>query len=779
MKQYRLDKSLFRTIMTAMAICLISFQATAYDFSYLYQGKRLYYNITSDSTVAVTHEGISELDYVSGEVVIPSSLQRGDSTYMVTSVEEFAFYACSGLSSVVMPNSVVSIGTCAFQESGIMSVVIPESVTSIGERAFENCAALTSVIIPNAIDTIANGTFGGCTGLISATIGTGVTFIGSEAFENCSRLITVNIPDSVVVIKYGAFMGCSGLTSVTIGSGVTSIEGAVFEDCSRLASVTIPAGVTIIAPRLFSGCSKLTSVVLPTGLNAIGANAFFYCSRLASISIPDSVEMIVNNAFSGCSSLTEITIPEGVTFIGTGAFSGCENLTTLNFNAVNCSDFSSWNHSPFSNTALTTVNIGENVQHIPANFLRDNDSLTSLSIPESVTSIGGSAFSGCSGLTSVNIPGGVTFVNDSTFYNCSSLTSVELSEGIVSVENGAFYGCSGLTTLTIPSTVNFIGNGTEGLAAFGGCTGLSSIIVKAYYPPVLSNENTFPFAEIRNIPVYVPCGTQGDYASDNKWGHFLNIMDTMLYSLDLSVNDTAFGEVTYSCGQFGTELTAVQGVCGRFIGWNDGNTENPRVVSVMSDTAFVAVFESMGYSESIIAEICEGETYSDNGFEESEAGTYTQRRQTIGGCDSVITLCLTVNPIFDTIINASINEGEVYMDNGFNVSEAGTYTQTLQAANGCDSVVTLNLTVNLSLNDALTEEFDFSVYPNPAKDYAILSVGGLKDEVKVYLSDIQGRRLKEYALKAGQESLRIDLGTLPTGVYTISIRNTTMRLIVD
>lgn len=91
------------------------------------------------------------------------------------------------------------------------------------------------------------------------------------------------------------------------------------------------------------------------------------------------------------------------------------------------------------------------------------------------------------------------------------------------------------------------------------------------------------------------------------------------HRFDLSVNDTVFGEVTYSCEQFGTELTAVQNTCGRFVGWNDGNTENPRVISVMSDTAFVAVFESMGYSESIIAEICEGETYTDNGFNVSEA----------------------------------------------------------------------------------------------------------------------------------------------------------------
>ncbi|MEE1225521.1 MAG: T9SS type A sorting domain-containing protein, partial [Bacteroidales bacterium] len=108
------------------------------------------------------------------------------------------------------------------------------------------------------------------------------------------------------------------------------------------------------------------------------------------------------------------------------------------------------------------------------------------------------------------------------------------------------------------------------------------------------------------------------------------------------------------------------------------------------------------FNTNLSAFICEGETYSENGFNVSEAGVYTQTLQTINGCDSIVTLTLNVNPIFNTELSATICEGQVYTENGFNISEAGVYTQTLQTINGCDSIVTLTLTVLPSYNINLT-----------------------------------------------------------------------------
>ena len=133
------------------------------------------------------------------------------------------------------------------------------------------------------------------------------------------------------------------------------------------------------------------------------------------------------------------------------------------------------------------------------------------------------------------------------------------------------------------------------------------------------------------------------------------------------------------------------------------------------------------------------------------------------------------------MIDASINEGETYEENGFSESEAGTYVHTLQAENGCDSVITLNLTVNSSssLNNVIANAIEVSLYPNPANAYTILKVEGFKEQTPVYLFDIQGRKLKEYVLNAVQQTLRIDVSDLPKGVYTIMLGNVTKKLIVE
>ena len=153
MRTITFGKPLSRLIIM-VAICMLSFHAMAYDFSYNYQGNTLYYNITSDNTVEVTYYSSDNYfqnnNYVSGDVVIPSSGTNNGTTYSVTSIGYSAFYSCSGLTSVTIPNSVTSIGKWAFIScSGLTSVTIPNSVTSIGNGAFRDCSGLTSVTLPN------------------------------------------------------------------------------------------------------------------------------------------------------------------------------------------------------------------------------------------------------------------------------------------------------------------------------------------------------------------------------------------------------------------------------------------------------------------------------------------------------------------------------------------------------------------------------------------------------------------------------------------------------
>ena len=136
---------------------MLSLNAMAYDFFYTYQGKKLYYTITSSNTVEVTYyrHPQNNNNFVSGDVVIPSSVTNNGTTYSVTSIGDAAFSDCSGLTSVTIPNSVTSIGEGAFLEcSGLTSITIPNSVTSIGTYAFWRCSGLTSITIPNSVTSI-------------------------------------------------------------------------------------------------------------------------------------------------------------------------------------------------------------------------------------------------------------------------------------------------------------------------------------------------------------------------------------------------------------------------------------------------------------------------------------------------------------------------------------------------------------------------------------------------------------------------------------------------
>ena len=205
----------------------------------------IYYNITSeaDKTVEVTFRGSNHYEYsneYSGSVTIPESVTYGENTYSVTTIGNYAFYACHSLTSITIPNSVLTIGESAFSYcSGLTSINIPNSVTTIGESAFRDCEGLTSIIIPNGVTTIREWTFMECTGLTSITLPNSLTTIGDYAFPACTSLTSITLPNSLTTIGVGTFQYCPSLTSITIPNSVTSIGTAAFEYCDRLKTATV------------------------------------------------------------------------------------------------------------------------------------------------------------------------------------------------------------------------------------------------------------------------------------------------------------------------------------------------------------------------------------------------------------------------------------------------------------------------------------------------------------------------------------------------------------
>ncbi|MBR5548136.1 MAG: leucine-rich repeat domain-containing protein [Kiritimatiellae bacterium] len=267
----------------------------------------------------------------SGAIVVPSTLGGCP----VTAIGDLAFAACSGLTSVMIPNSVTRIGDSAFVAcSGLASVTIPDSVTSIGRYAFAACGGIKSVTVPQSVcsgqlATVFPSSYQAITNVV---VSDGVTSIGDNAFSGCRALVGMLIPDGVTSIGEGAFSGCNeALYDTTTIPGVRLVDGWAVGGTDDLAGDLSLVDVRGIVDYAFEESYYLTSVAIPVGLPGIGEGAFCLCEGLTNVTIGSGVTCIGAFAFYGCAGLREVTIPAGVANIGDGAFSDCSGLTNVVF----------------------------------------------------------------------------------------------------------------------------------------------------------------------------------------------------------------------------------------------------------------------------------------------------------------------------------------------------------------------------------------------------------------------------------------------------------------
>ena len=318
----------------------------------------------------------------SGSIVIPESITYNTQTYSVTSIGSNAFYNCTGLTSVTIPNSVTGIGNGAFTScTGLTSVTIPNSVTSIGDFAFQGCSGLISVtILSDNFETEVGAIFINCPNLtymsgpakmlymrddclavyiisrrLKNVIITGGemteneflalheaykslesvdmsaasnTTLSDEAFKDCYNLTELKLPASLTKINYMAVAGCKNLQSIDIPASVEEIEQSAFEDCRSIQSITFggaPAG----APGRFNAPAASASQ-----LKKIGNWAFYNAHELQHLDIPEGVTEIGDGAFYGCTYLEDMTLPASVQAIGDNCFALCAKLTKITCNAV-------------------------------------------------------------------------------------------------------------------------------------------------------------------------------------------------------------------------------------------------------------------------------------------------------------------------------------------------------------------------------------------------------------------------------------------------------------
>lgn len=270
-------------------------------------------------TVSNGQATITECDQSArGAITIPSQLGG----VSVTSIGRCAFFNCTGITSITIPDSVTNIAHFAFQDcEHLSSIIIPASVTSIGNAIFYNCRSLRSIDIEET-----NPKYCSDDGVLFNKNKT--TLVSYPT----GRIVTsYAIPNGVKEIEDYAFGACYNLTNITLPNSMVSIGNYAFWECTSLTNIAIPNGVTSIWDNAFRDCTNLKSVSLPNSVIGIGEAAFSGCSSLTNIAIPNGVSVISSWTFYSCTNLTSITISSGVCDIGMGAFTFCNALKDVHY----------------------------------------------------------------------------------------------------------------------------------------------------------------------------------------------------------------------------------------------------------------------------------------------------------------------------------------------------------------------------------------------------------------------------------------------------------------
>ena len=413
----------------------------------LYSGE---YNEYAD---AITTFGVDIVSntYKDGKGVIEF---EGD----VTEIGLGAFYGCNGLTSVILPNSVIVIKKGAFYGCiNLNSVNIPDGVQEIGFDAFCGCTAIRTVTIPESVSFIDDGAFVVCNsmerfnGKFASEDGRCLIIDGELKAFAPAGLTEYTIPDNVTKIGHAVFLLYSNLENIIIPDSVTEIDNWVFQGCTSLASVTIGDSVTSIGYYAFLDCSNLTSVTIPDSVTTIGECAFYNCSSLESVTIGNGVTTIGDGTFYNCSSLTSVTIGDSVTTVGGYAFSGCGNL-----NAVYITDLVAWCNIDFVNPINNGFHLEANPLVHAQNLYLNGELITELVIPESVTDIKFLAFIGCSA-SNIVFHDNVKSIGVCAFEGWQNLENVVIGNSVESIGNVAFGRCPNLTSVTMSDSLTSFG----------------------------------------------------------------------------------------------------------------------------------------------------------------------------------------------------------------------------------------------------------------------------------------------------------------------------------
>ena len=595
-----------------LSLCALVLSNVAYPYSDSWidtsTNIKWYFQRTSGNTASLHQDdndseyyypcfGVLGLSLLPDPLTIPTTIYYNNDAYTVTGIDDYAFSEGFLLKSIIIPNSIVSIGRLVFDDcSNLSSIVVNSGNPKYDSR--DGCNAIIetttntliagckNTIIPESVTKIGDTAFAGSTGLTSITIPQSVATIDDHAFCDCYELISLKVMRfTPPLVKFHVFSDATlnnAILYVPIGSKsayqastkwssfLNIREVITFEDANVKAicvanwdtngdgelSEAEAAAVTDLG-EVFKGNSTITSfneLQYFTGLAEICDNAFLGTSALTSIIIPKNVTRIGESAFDSSINLTNVELPEGLITIDDWAFWESKKLKNINFP----SSLRYINRGAFHNTAIE-----------------------SLILPEGVISLGNSAFNFCSLLNEIYIPSTVTTIEEAAFdadgalhtivvsgenqyfdsrNNCNALIESSTNRlirgsdqtiipyGIASINEWAF-DFSNITQINIPSTVTTIGDN-----AFKVCTSLKMVKVDIETPLTITSgtfsRDLYGNSNRDNISLYVPYGCKAAYEAADYWKEFKEIVEM---EPPVNIDDTFIAAVP--CGEGTANLT--------------------------------------------------------------------------------------------------------------------------------------------------------------------------------------------------------------------------------
>lgn len=589
-------------------------------------GSRAYAGCTNLTSISVP-DNVTIL----GERVF-SGCSNVKTAFLGTNVDTVGWYVlenCTQLDSVWFPQKTKVIPTAAlsgcsnltFAHCGdslktlsglgglkkLKKIVIPPTLTYIREKALANCTSIDSIVVPVNVDSIDKSAFAGCTGLryirwearhinnkyyvdlnnpfiipmqttpearrdIRDTIrtiefGEQVEMIPDYLCYQMSNLDSIHIPQSVRSIGEKSFYQIKKLRKITVEEGNEYYDSrydcnAVIEkDSSKLilgcGTTIIPQDITIIGASAFYNNSLLTTIHIPSNVEEIREMAFRGCRKLKNIDIDKGVHKIGYLAFANIDSLYEITIPQGITELGSSIFDTCPNLKDITYH----------NHI------------------IGYSMFNRCSGLKRIIIPDNVTEMREAAFNQCDNLEEIIIGTGLTNIPKNAFRRCRNLKHLIIGTNVENIGAFAFYDCDSLTYLEIPKKVNYID-----CQAFLS-NSVKNVYMRPYNPPdgkcISSAFGTNQYYKTSNL--FVPCGRIEAYAA-TEWNAYNLQYDSVLYTLAGLTNDEFAGYVEITNEICNNSINAIPYEGYKFVQWTDGNTDNPRTITLTQDTSFTAIF---------------------------------------------------------------------------------------------------------------------------------------------------------------------------------------------